>query len=74
MRELIRDRVFLGLVAVLLMLILLEAVWAPHYNPVFPWHFVPGYAAAIGVAGCLFVVRLSKWLGSNLLQRTVDDD
>jgi hypothetical protein len=41
----------------------------PHYHPVFPWHYVPGYAAVIGLVGCIVVVQISKWLGRVFLQR-----
>jgi predicted lysophospholipase L1 biosynthesis ABC-type transport system permease subunit len=69
MNSLLRDRIALGLAAALLLLVLAEAVAIPHYHPVFPWHFVPGYAAVIGLAGCIVVVQISKWLGRTLLQR-----
>jgi hypothetical protein len=65
----LKDRVVLAMVAALLLMILLEATLIPHYHPEFPWHFVPGYAAAIGLVGCIVVVQLSKWLGRVLLQR-----
>jgi hypothetical protein len=74
MNSLLRDRVAIGLAAALLLLVLLEAFLVPHYHPVFPWHFVPGYAAAIGLIGCIVVVQISKWLGRTLLQRPEGDE
>jgi hypothetical protein len=68
MKESLKDRVALVLAGVLLLLVVLEAVVIPHYHPVFPWHPVPGYSAAIGLLGCILVVQLSKWLGKLFLQ------
>jgi len=70
----IRDRVVQILAAALVALALLEATVIPHYHPTFPWHHVPGYAALIGLIGCLVVVLLSKWLGKAVLQRPESDD
>jgi hypothetical protein len=67
------DRVTVGLGVALLIMVLLEAVAIPHYHPVFPWHFVPGYAAVIGLVGCIVVVQISKWLGRVFLQRPDSD-
>jgi hypothetical protein len=69
-----KDRVAIGLAAALGFMVLLEAVLIPHYKPVFPWHSVPGYAAAIGLFGCIIVVQISKWLGRALLQRPEGED
>ncbi|CAN5736235.1 hypothetical protein BH23GEM3_BH23GEM3_01460 [soil metagenome] len=72
MREHLKDRVTVILAVALLVMVLVEAVLIPHYHPVFPWHSVPGYAAVIGLFGCILVVQLSKWLGKMLLQRPED--
>jgi hypothetical protein len=32
-------------------------------------HYFPGYAATIGLAGCVVIVLVSKWLGKALIQR-----
>jgi hypothetical protein len=69
MREHLKDRVAIGLAGVLLVLVLLEATVIPHYHPEFPWHYLPGYSAMIGLFGCILVVMISKWLGKALLQR-----
>lgn len=74
MTALVKDRVALALAAVLAALVLLEATVMPHYRPVFPWHHVPGYAALIGLAGCIVVVLLGKWLGKAFLQRPDADE
>lgn len=74
MRELLRDRVVIGLVVALVGLILLEALLISHYHPVFPWHHVPGYAAAIGVVGGAAVILLSRLLGRVLLRRSEGDE
>jgi hypothetical protein len=69
MKEKIVDRVAIGLAALLLALVALEATVIPHYHPEFPWHYVPGYSAMIGLFGCIVVVMISKWLGKAFLQR-----
>ena len=69
-----KDRVAIIMAAVLLLLVALEALFFPHYQPRFPWHHVPGYAAMIGLFACIFVVLLSKKLGALLLQRPATDD
>lgn len=33
---------------------------------------VPGYAAAIGLGGCLAIIVVSKWLGKVWLQQPAD--
>ncbi len=68
------DRVTLILSAALLALVLLEATLIPHEHPEFPWHHVPGYAAIIGLLGCIVVVQLSKWLGKTLLQQPEEEE
>jgi hypothetical protein len=73
-RERLKDRVAVALAAVLLLLVAVEAFVTPHDNPRFPWHHVPGYAAAIGLGACILVVLLSKALGAWLLQRPESDD
>jgi hypothetical protein len=73
MKVRLSDPVTVGLASVLLVLVALEAWVFPHYHPVFPWHFVPGYAAVIGLVGCIVVVQISKWLGNVLLQRPDSD-
>lgn len=72
MRRHLKDRVAVALAAVLVLLVLVEAVWIPHYKPVFPWHSVPGYAAGIGLLGCILVVQVSKLLGRMFLQEPED--
>lgn len=74
MREQAKDRTTVFLAVALLLLVLVEALFIPHYKPVFPWHTVPGYAAMIGLFGCIVVVQLSKWLGKALLQRPEHDE
>jgi hypothetical protein len=68
------DRVSIILAGVLLVLVLLEATLWGHDHPRFPWHYVPGYAAMIGLFACLLVVQLGKLLGKWLLQRPERDD
>jgi peptidoglycan/LPS O-acetylase OafA/YrhL len=73
MKEFVKDRVTLLLGVALLALVLLEAMLIPHKHPEFPWHHLPGYAALIGLFGCIAVVQLSKWLGKLLLQRPEEE-
>ncbi|MEX0869384.1 MAG: hypothetical protein WD011_06900 [Nitriliruptoraceae bacterium] len=35
-------------------------------------HYFPGYAATIGLFGCIAIIVVSKWLGTVLLQRRED--
>jgi hypothetical protein len=72
MRRYLKDRTTIALAAVLLVLVLVEALAIPHEKPVFPWHPVPGYAAWIGLFGCIVVVQISKVLGKRFLQRPED--
>ncbi len=74
MRERLRDRVTLTLVALLAGLVLVEALFFPYDHPVFPWHFVPGYAAAIGFVFALLMVLVAKTLGTRFLQRPDRDE
>lgn len=69
-----RDRVVWALAGLLGLLILLEGSLFGHHAPRFPWHHVPGYAAAIGLGGCVVVVLLSKRLGTLWLQRPERED
>jgi hypothetical protein len=74
MREFVKDRVAMGLAALLLVLVALEATVMPHDYPRFAWHHVPGYAAMIGLFASLIIVQLSKTVGKKLLQRPARDD
>ena len=69
MRRHLTDPWVAGLALLLVALVVVEAVSVPHEKPRFPWHFVPGYAALIGLGACLVVVLLSKGLGRLVLQR-----
>jgi hypothetical protein len=69
MRTSLKDRVTLSLVALLVALVLVEALVFPYDQPLFPWHHVPGYSAAIGLVFAVIVVLLSKTLGAWILQR-----
>jgi hypothetical protein len=68
------DRVSGTLLVALVVLVVAELLFVPHYKPVFPWHHVAGYAATIGLVSCIVVVLLSKALGAVLLQRPESDD
>ena len=68
------DRIVVILTATLALLVVAEALFAPHHHPVFPWHHVPGYMGAIGLFSCLIVVWLSKRAGKLFLQRPEGDD
>ena len=74
MRRLLTDPSVAGLAALLVVLVVVEAVFVPHEKPRFPWHFVPGYSALIGLGACLVVVLLSKALGRMVLQRPERSD
>lgn len=74
MTRLTRNRAAAGLALLLVVLVALEAVLVPHGKPRFPWHELPGYAAAIGLGACVVVVVASKALGRLVLQRPERDD
>jgi hypothetical protein len=74
MRERLRDRITLTLLGLLAGLVLVEAFLFPYEEPAFPWHHVPGHAAAIGLVFALLVVLLSKTIGAWFLQRPDADD
>lgn len=62
-------RVARALAGTLAVLVALEYFFAPHYNPVFPWHHVTGYMAGIGLCACILFVLLARFAGKPLLQR-----
>lgn len=74
MKTVLRERPTLVLAAILLVLVIIEATIAPHHAPKFPWHYLPGYAAIIGLGACLLVVIASKALGKAFLQRPEQGD
>jgi uncharacterized membrane protein len=74
MSDRLRNRVTLALVALLVVLVLVEAVLFPYDHPVFPWHHMPGYSAAIGLVFAILIVLLSKTLGAWFLQRPDVDE
>jgi hypothetical protein len=69
-----KDRVTWSLVAGLVVLVLAEALFFPYDDPVFPWHHMPGYSAAIGLVFAVVIVLLSKALGAWFLQRPDVDE
>jgi hypothetical protein len=73
-REAVKDRVAIIMAVILAALVAVEWLLVPHYQPKFPWHHMPGYAALIGLLACIVVVLLSKALGASLLQRPESDD
>jgi hypothetical protein len=73
-RERMKDRVTWSLVAGLVVLVLAEALFFPYDDPVFPWHHMPGYSAAIGLVFAVVIVLLSKALGAWFLQRPDVDE
>lgn len=63
-----KDRVTVGLVATLVLLVVIDVLFVKHHDPVFTWHYVPGYMALIGFISCVVVAVLSKSLGKWFLQ------
>jgi hypothetical protein len=74
MREAMKDRVSIIMAIVLVLLVVVEYVFAPYEHPRFTWHHIPGWSAIIGLFSCLLTVQLSKMLGKLLLQRPERDD
>jgi hypothetical protein len=64
-----KDRAAIIMAIGLVLLVAVEFLLAPRYNPRFPWHHIPGFAALVGLVSSIIVVKLSKALGKWLLQR-----
>lgn len=62
-------RITIILAVTVVLLVVAEALWAPHHHPVFPYHHIPGFLATIGLAASIVVTLLAKTLGKKLLQR-----
>lgn len=69
-----RKQVIAGLIVVLVVLAVAEALFAPHHHPIFPWHYWPGFQAAIGLGACVVGVKICKTLGKWVLQRPEEND
>lgn len=67
------SRVVPVLAALIVALVVAEWLFAPHYDPKFPWHRVPGFFAATGLAISLALIGLAK-LGKAFLQRPEEPD
>jgi hypothetical protein len=70
----LNNRVVLVLIVGVVLLALLEATLVPHYHPEFPWHYVPGYAAWIGLIGALVAIEFSLAVGRVLQRPRGEDD
>ena len=57
------------LAAGVVLLVLAEALFAPHHAPAFAWQRVPGHLAALGVLASMALVLLAKGLGKAFLLR-----
>jgi hypothetical protein len=67
------DRATVAMSVILVGMVVVQYLFVPHDHPHFPWHYLPGYAAILGLGGCILVVQLSKALGKRLLQRPETD-
>jgi hypothetical protein len=74
MRWLLRDRIGVVLAVLLAALVLVEWLLVPHDHPRFAWHYVPGYAALIGLLASAGMVLFSKLVAKRVLQRAERDD
>lgn len=52
--------------------VVLEIVFRHLAHPEYAWHEVPGFDFIYGLAGCLTIVIVSKWVGHRFLQRSED--
>lgn len=55
--------------AVVLLTLVLEVAFRHLAHPEFLWHSLPGFDFLYGLAGCLGIVLVSKWMGHALIQR-----
>jgi hypothetical protein len=56
------------------LLVLAEALFAPHHAPVFAWQQVPGHLAALGALASMALVFLAKGLGKACLLRPESEE
>ena len=66
-------RVIGVLAGLVLLLSVAEGLFAPHYDPKFPWHRLPGFYALVGLGMSVVFIVLTK-LGKGVLQRPEDGD
>jgi membrane protein implicated in regulation of membrane protease activity len=52
--------------------VILEIVSRHHGHAAFWWHATPAFDLLYGLAGCVGIVLVSKWLGHAWLQRRED--
>ncbi len=55
--------------AVVLASIVAELAFHHLGHPVYWWHRLPGFDFVYGLAGCIAIVLVSKWLGKLFIQR-----
>jgi hypothetical protein len=64
--------IVIGIVLALVALTIVEALFAPHHHPAFPWHHWPGFQVLIGFGACVVMVKVGKALARWFLQRPED--
>jgi hypothetical protein len=61
-------RAVLVISIVLTAVILVDLLWREGHGHFF-WYSIPGFFAAFGLAGCVAIVLIAKWLGHQWLQK-----
>jgi hypothetical protein len=46
-----------------------DLLWRPFGHAAFWWHATPAFDVLLGLAGCLGIVLVAKWLGRVWLER-----
>jgi hypothetical protein len=54
---------------VIAMTVVCDLLWRPSGHAAFWWHATPAFDVLLGLAGCLGIVLVSKWLGRVWLER-----
>lgn len=55
----------------LMAVISVDLLWRESHGH-FIWYSIPGFFALFGLAGCVAIVLIAKWLGHHWLQKSED--
>jgi hypothetical protein len=66
-----RKRTWIAAAVVVALSTVGEIAFRHSAHPVFIWHHMPLFDFVYGVAGCVALVLVAKWLGKTFIQRDV---